>query len=52
MYKTEVIGFTKNKELRAQAIEDKANEMYEKGYELVSVTSTPNAGAILIFKQK
>lgn len=52
MYKTEVIGFTKNKEIRAKLIEDKANEMYDKGYELVSVTSTPNAGAILIFKHR
>ena len=52
MYKTEIIGFTKNRDTRAQAIQDKANEMYNKGYELVSVTSTPNAGAILIFRQR
>ena len=52
MYKTEVIPFTKDAEKRAQLIEAKANEMYEKGYALVCVTSTPNCGAILTFKTK
>ncbi len=52
MYKTEVIGFTKDAQQRAKLIEDKANEMYQKGYELICVTSTPNCGAILTFKQK
>lgn len=51
MYKTVVIGFTSNKEARAKIIEDKANEMYSQGWELVSVTSTPNAGAIMVFKR-
>lgn len=52
MYKTEVIGFTKDAGQRAKLIEEKANEMYQKGYELVCVTSTPNCGAILTFRQR
>lgn len=52
MYKTELIGFTKDAERRAQLIEAKANEMESKGFELICVTSTPNCGAIMTFKQK
>ena len=52
MYKTEVIGFTKDAVQHAKLIEEKANEMYEKGYEVVSVTSTPNCGAIITFRRR
>ena len=52
MYKTELIGFTKDAAQRAKLIEDKANEMEAKGFELICVTSTPNCGAIMTFKQK
>lgn len=52
MFKTEVIEFTANAEKRAKKIEDKINEMVGKGYEFVSICSTPNYGAILIFKEK
>ena len=51
MYKTVVIGFTKDAVQRAKLIEDKANEMYAQGWEVVCVTSTPNCGAIVMFKQ-
>ena len=52
MYKTIVFGFVSSKEARAKLIEDKANEMYMQGWELVTVSSTPNAGAIMVFKQR
>ena len=52
MYKTIVIGFTSSKEARARIIEDNANAMYAQGWELVCVTSTPNCGAIMTFKQR
>ena len=51
MYRTVVFGFISSKEARAKAIEDKANEMYAQGWELVTVSSTPNAGAIMVFKR-
>jgi len=50
MYKTVLIETTTNAKERAQKIENKANEMAASGYELVSVMSTPNFGAILVFK--
>ena len=52
MYKTIVIGFTKDAVQRARLIEDNANAMYAQGWELVCVTSTPNCGAIMTFKQR
>ena len=52
MYRSLVIGFTKDAVLRAKLIEDKANEMYAQGWELVCVTSTPNCGAIITFKHR
>ncbi len=52
MYKTVVIGFTKDAVQRAKLIEDKANEMYPQGWEVVCVTSTPNCGAIITLKQR
>ena len=52
MYRTVVIGFTKDAVQRARLIEDKANEMYAQGWEVVCVTSTPNCGAIITFRQR
>ena len=52
MYKTIVIGFTKDAIQRARLIEYNANEMYSQGWEVVCVTSTPNCGAIITFKQR
>ena len=52
MYKTLVIGFTKDALQRARLIEEKANEMYAQGWEVVCVTSTPNCGAIITFRQR
>ena len=39
MYKTVVIGFTKDAMQRAKLIEDNANAMYVQGWTLVCVTS-------------
>ena len=50
-YKTELIPYTPSAKKRAKLIEDKINEMVAAGYEFVSVCSTPNCGAILIFKK-
>ena len=52
MYRTVVIGFTKDAVQRAALIEQKANEMYAQGWEVVCVTSTPNCGAIITVKQR
>ncbi len=51
MYKTEIIGYTPNSKARAKKIEEKINEMVAQGYEFVSICSTPNCGAIIIFKK-
>lgn len=52
MYKTEIIKCTRNIEERAKKIEDKINELEAKNYQFVSICSTPNFGAILLFKDK
>ena len=52
MYKTEIIPYTSSAKKRAELIEDKINEMVTLGYEFVSVCSTPNCGAILVFKKE
>lgn len=46
MIKTELIGYTRS----AKAIEKLANEREAEGYILLSVLSTPNCGAILVFR--
>ena len=51
MYKTVIIPYTASAKKRAKLIEDKINEMTTNGYEFISVCSTPNCGAILIFKE-
>lgn len=52
MYKTVVIGYTPAADSMAQKIEDKSNEMLSKGYELITMTITGSAKAILVFKTK
>ncbi len=51
MYKTVIIPYTASAKKRAKLIEDKINEMTANGYEFISICSTPNCGAILIFKE-
>lgn len=51
MYKAVVIDYSPKADNMAQKIEEKANEMLSMGYELVTVTETTTAKAILIFKK-
>ena len=41
MYKTEVFGYTPKAKNMAKKIEEKCNEMKEKGFSLISATITP-----------
>ncbi len=50
MIKTERIGYTPKSKDRAKAIEKLANAREAEGYTLLSVLSTPNCGAILVFR--
>lgn len=50
MIRTEHIGYTRSAKDRAKAIEKLANEREAEGYTLISVLSTPNCGAILVFR--
>ncbi len=52
MYKTEVIEYSPKADNMAKKIEEKANEMLEKGYELITMSITGTARAILVFKNK
>ena len=51
MYKTVVIEYSSKADDMAKKIEEKANEMLQKGFELVTVSITGSAKAILVFKQ-
>lgn len=51
MYITQVIKYSPRANDMAQKIEEKANEMAEQGYELVSVAATASAKAIMVFKK-
>lgn len=51
MYKTVVIKYSPKADDMAKKIEEKANEMLQKGFELVTVSITGSAKAILVFKQ-
>ena len=51
MYKTVVIEYSPKADDMAQKVEEKANEMLENGYELVTMSITGTAKAILIFKK-
>lgn len=50
MYKTIVINYTPKADNMALKIEEKANEMLKRGYELVTMSVTGTAKAILVFK--
>ena len=52
MYKTVVIEYSPKADDMAQKVEEKANEMLESGYELVTMSITGTAKAILVFKRK
>ena len=51
MYKTIVIEYSPKADDMAKKIEEKANEMLQKGFELVTLSITGSAKAILVFKQ-
>ena len=52
MYKTVVIEYSPKADDMAQKVEEKANEMLQDGYELVTMSITGTAKAILVFKSK
>ncbi len=51
MYKTVVIDYSPKADNMAQKVEEKANEMLENDYELVTMSITGTAKAILVFKK-
>ena len=51
MYKTVVIGYLPKADDMAQKVEGKANEMLQEGYELINMSITGTAKAILVFKK-
>ena len=51
MYKTVVIEYSPKADNMAQKIEEKANEMLQEGYELITMSITGSAKAILVFKE-
>ena len=52
MYKTEIIEYSPKAEDMAKKIEEKSNERLSEGYELVTMSVTGTAKAILVFKGK
>lgn len=50
IYKTIVIDYAPKAKKMAASIEEKANEMSKKGYELVTFSITNSAKAILVFR--
>ena len=51
MYKTVVIEYSPKADDMARKVEEKANEMEHDGYELITMTVTGTAKAILVFKK-
>lgn len=51
MYKTVVIEYSPKADEMAKKIEEKANEMLEENYTLVTMSITGAAKAILVFKK-
>ena len=51
MYKTVVIEYSPKADDMAQKVEEKANEMLQDGYELITMSITGTAKAILVFKK-
>lgn len=52
MYKTVVIDYSPKADTMAIKIEEKSNEMLEDGYELITISITNSAKAILVFKKE
>lgn len=50
MYKTVVIDYHPKAKIMAGKVEEKCNEMLEKGFEFVSFSITNSSKAILVFK--
>lgn len=50
MYKTIVIDYTPKANDLAQKIEEKANEMAQKGYTLITFSITGSTKSILVFE--
>ncbi len=50
MYKTIIIEYTPKADDMAIKIEEKANEMNQEGYDLITFSITNTAKAILVFK--
>lgn len=50
MYKTVVIDYTPKADNLALKVEEKANEMFKQGFELITMSVTGTAKAILVFK--
>ena len=51
MYKTEVIEYSPKADDMAKKVEEKANEMLQEGYLLITMSITGTAKAILVFKK-
>lgn len=51
MYKTVVIEYSSKADTMAKKVEEKSNEMLEAVYELVTMSITNSAKAILVFKK-
>lgn len=51
LYKTVVINYFPKADTMAKKIEEKSNEMLENGYELITMSITNSAKAILVFKK-
>ena len=49
-YKTIVIDYAPKAKKMAAAMEERINEMSQEGWELVTLTTTPSAKAILVFR--
>ena len=52
MYQTVVLDYAPKADEMARNVEEKANEMWENGYELVTMSVTGSAKAILVFKKR
>ncbi len=51
MYKTVVVEYSPKAEDMAKKVEEKANEMLQNSYELITMSITGTAKAILVFKK-
>lgn len=51
MYRSIIINYSPKADDMAQKIEEKSNEMLKEGYELITMSVTGTANAILVFKK-